>query len=76
MRLFRGVDSGRDVISASHFTAALYDEGGYEYDGHDAEPKEESVELGGVSKWRFCKVLLRYLHIGHWVQRLRGGFFL
>ena len=58
MRLLRGVDCDWDILSTSHLTATLDDEGGYEYGGHDAEPEEESVELSGVGEWRFCKVLL------------------
>ena len=72
MPLLRGVDSNRDVLSTGHLSAALNDEGSYEYGGHDTEPEEESVELVGVGEWRFCKVLLRYLHIGHRDERLSG----
>ena len=71
----RSVHSDRDIVSTSHLSAALNDEGGYEYDGHDSEPEEESVELVGVAEWRFREVLLRYLHVGHREQRLRGGLF-
>ena len=51
MPLLRGVDSDRDVLSTGHLTAALNDEGGYEYGRHDTEPEEESVELVGVGEW-------------------------